>query len=97
VCHSLLYPFGLFEFNKLHMGISIGSQGLSRVVDELFVDLKNEFVFNYLDDLILYSRSLEEHSRHVRIELDRLQGASFTLNFDKVTFTATQIKYLGHL
>ena len=33
-------PFGLFEFNKLPMGISIGCQGLSRVIDELFADLK---------------------------------------------------------
>jgi hypothetical protein len=31
-------PFGLFEFNKLPMGISVGCQGLSRVVDELFSD-----------------------------------------------------------
>jgi len=90
-------PFGLFEFNKLPMGISIGSQGLSRVVDELFADEKNHFVFNYLDDLIVYSRSLEEHGRHLRSVLDKLQSAGFTLNIDKVTLAASQIKYLGHL
>ena len=90
-------PFGLFEFNKLPMGISVGSKGLSRVVDELFADLKGDFVFNYLDDLIIYSRSLEYHARHVRVVLDRLHGAGFTLNFDKVTITASEIKYLGHL
>ena len=84
-------PFGLFEFNKLPMGISVGSQGLSRVVDELFTDQKNDFVFNYLDDLIIYSRSLEEHARHVRIVLNKLQDAGFTLNFDKVTFAAGEI------
>ena len=90
-------PFGLFEFNKLPMGISVGSQGLSRVVDELFADLKSDFVFNYLDELIVYSRSLEEHAKHVRVVLDRLQSAGFTVNFDKVTIAATEIKYLGHL
>jgi hypothetical protein len=40
-------PFGLFEFNKLPMGISIGSQGLSRVIDELFADLNGRSVFNF--------------------------------------------------
>jgi hypothetical protein len=90
-------PFGLFEFNKLPMGISVSSQGLSRVMDELFTDLKNNFVFIYLDDLIIYSRSIEEHAKHVRIVLDRLQKAGFTLNFDKVTIAATEIQYLGHL
>ena len=39
-------PFGLYEFNKLLMGISIGCQGLSHVVDNLFADLKGEYVFN---------------------------------------------------
>jgi hypothetical protein len=41
-------PFGLFEFNKLPMGINVGCQGLSRVVDELFADLKGNDVFNFL-------------------------------------------------
>jgi hypothetical protein len=35
-------PFGLFEFNKLPMGISVGCQGLSRVVDEIFADIKGK-------------------------------------------------------
>ena len=90
-------PFGLFEFNKLPMEISVGSQDLSRVIDELFADLKGEFVFNYLDDLVIYSRSLEDHDGHVRVVLDRLQSAGFTLNFDKITIAASEIKYLGNL
>jgi len=39
-------PFGLFEFNRLPMGISVGTQGLTRVVDELYADLKGGYVFN---------------------------------------------------
>ena len=82
--------FVLFEFNKLPMGISVGNQGLSRVMDEMFADLKNDFVFIYPDDLLIYSRSVEGHSKHVCIVLDRL-------NFDKVTIAATEIKYVGYL
>jgi hypothetical protein len=40
-------PFGLFEFNKLPMRISVGCQGLSRVVDELFADLKGSFSISW--------------------------------------------------
>ena len=90
-------PFGLFEFNKLPMGISVGCQGLSRVIDELFADLKGQYVFNFLDDLVVYSPSSEEHLAHVREVLGRPQEAGFTLNPDKVTLGATEIKYLGHL
>jgi hypothetical protein len=89
-------PFGLFEFTKLPMGISIGCQGLSRVIDELFADLKGKYIFNFLDDLIVYSASVEEHRKHVREILSRLQRAGFTLNRDKLTLGAAEIKYLGH-
>jgi hypothetical protein len=89
-------PFSLFEFNMLPMGISVGCQGLSRVIDELFADLKGEYVFNFLDDLIVYSSLAEKHKAHVREVLSRLQGAGFTLNPEKVTLGAAEITYLGH-
>jgi transposase InsO family protein len=90
-------PFGLYEFCKVPMGISIGSQALSRVIDQLFGDVKGKFVFNFLDDLVVYSKSLEEHDSHLRIILGRLQGAGFTLNPGKITLAACEIQYLGHL
>ena len=90
-------PFGLYEFNKLTMGISVGSQGLSRVVDEVFAYLKGRFVFNFLDDLVVYSSSPEEHVAHVREVLTRLERTGFTLNTDKLVLGASEIKYLGHL
>jgi hypothetical protein len=82
--------------NNLPMGISVGCQGLSRVIDELFSDLKGRFVFSFLDDLVVYSSSREEHAGHVREVLTRLQAAGFTLNPDKVVLGASEIKYLGH-
>jgi len=54
-------------------------------------------VFNFLDDLVVYSRSAAEHEGHVREVLRRLQSAGFTLNPDKVMFGVAEIKYLGHV
>ena len=66
-------------------------------MDELFADLKGRYVFNFLDDLVLYSSSPEEQVTHVREVLSRLQRSGFTLNPDKVVLGASEIKYLGHL
>jgi hypothetical protein len=63
------------------------------VIDELFADLKDTFIFNYLDDLVVYSPSVQEHANHLRVVLQRLQDAGFTLNHNKVTLGATEIKY----
>ena len=48
-------PVGLYEFNELSMGISVRYTGRSRVIEELFADLKGRYVFNCLDDLEIYS------------------------------------------
>jgi len=79
------------------MRISVGSQGLSRIVDKLFADLKGLYFFNFLDDLVVYSSSPKEHALHVRKVLSRLQRSGFTLNPDKVVSGASEIKYFGHL
>ena len=86
-------PFRLYEFNKLPMGISIGCQGLSRMVDNLFADLKGEYVFNYLDDLVVYSAIISEHQEHLTEVLSRLRSAGFTLNKEKIVLGASEIKY----
>jgi len=89
-------PFGLFEYEKLQMGISVGCQGISFVVDNLFSALKGKYMFNYLDDLLIYSATVTEHKEHFREVLNRLQTAGFTLNKEKVVLGAGEIKYLGH-
>ena len=48
-------PFGLFEFNRLPMGLSVGVQGLTHVMEELFADVKGRFGLNYLDDVVYIS------------------------------------------
>jgi len=78
------------------MGISVGCQGLSHVVDSLFSDLKGKYVFNYMDDLVIYSPTIAEHKERLREVLNRLQTAGFTLNKDKVVLGGSEIKYLGH-
>jgi hypothetical protein len=60
-------------------------------------DLKGKYVFNFLDDLVVYSPSVEEHGEHLREVLGRLERAGFTLNPEKVILGASEIKYLGHL
>jgi hypothetical protein len=92
---TLCTPF-VFEFNKLAMGISVGCQGLSRTVDKLFADLKGKYVFNFLDDLVVFSPSAGKHEKHLR-EVLRLERAAFTLNPETLILGASEIKYLGHL
>jgi hypothetical protein len=66
------------------------------VIDELFSDFKRRFVFNFMDDLVVYSPSLDQHERHLWGVVQRLQEAGFTLNKDKIILAASEIRYLGY-
>jgi hypothetical protein len=90
-------PFGRYEFNKLPMGISVGFQVLSRVFDCLFGDLKGKFIYNFMDDLVVYSSSFEGHLAHLREIFARLEKAGFTLNQEKLHLAQQEITILGHL
>jgi hypothetical protein len=93
---SICSPFGLFEFTKMPMEISMCCQVLSRVVDSRFGDLKHAYVYNFMNDLLVYSRYMEEHLDHLREVFRRLENAAFTLNRDKVSLALSEIKLLGH-
>jgi hypothetical protein len=79
------------------MGISIGCQVLCRVVDSLFGDVKYHYVFNFMDDLVVHSESLEEHLLHLREVFKRLESADFTLNREKVHLAKKEITFWGIL
>lgn len=90
-------PFGTYAYTRLPFGLTIGSQVLSRILANLFSDMSWEFLFLYLDDLLVFSNSFEEHMAHVQLVLERLRFAKFTVNPDKVSFCVPEIQYLGYL
>jgi hypothetical protein len=53
-------------------------------------------VYHYLDDLVIYSESYEEHLEHIRVVLERLRSAGLTVKPDKVMFATQEISFLGH-
>ncbi|MCG8622081.1 MAG: DDE-type integrase/transposase/recombinase, partial [Proteobacteria bacterium] len=55
------------------------------------------FAFGYLDDILVFSSSIEEHLKHVRILFERLRMANLKLTARKCSFLKKHVQYLGHL
>jgi len=94
---SFCVPWNLYQFRRVPMGIAVGAQTLTRLLDSIFHDVKFKFVFNYLDDLLVYSETFEEHVNHLEVVLERLKEAGLTVNPEKVDFAQPEISFLGHL
>jgi cleavage and polyadenylation specificity factor subunit 1 len=92
---AIITPFGLFEFVRMPLGLRNSSQTFQRFMDNMLRDLP--FVFVYLDDLLIASKSPSEHEKHLSIVLERLQEHGVTINLQKSTFGQTKVKFVGHM
>ncbi len=87
-------PFGLFEYIFMPFGLKNVAQTFQRLMDKLFRHLP--FVFVYLDDILIASKDLTEHMRHLRLVLEILHGAGLQINPAKCTFSVSSLTFLGH-
>ena len=55
------------------------------------------FTVAYLDDIIIFSRTLEEHPNHIKNIFKKLRGAHLSMKLSKCHFFTKEIQYLGHI
>ncbi|XP_044573963.1 uncharacterized protein LOC123258151 [Drosophila ananassae] len=91
---AIITPFGLFEFLFMTFGLRNAVQTFRRHINNVIQDL--DFVFAYIDDVLIASESEEQHETHLRTTLDRLTAAHLTVNFEKTQFAKSQLTFLGH-
>ena len=90
-------PWGLFNFRRLSMGMANSAQSFQRLVEAVVgEDLKERGIFIYLDDLLVFNKTKEDHLKLLDDLFEKLAKAGLTLALDKCQFGATSINYLGY-
>ena len=92
---AIITPVGAFQFKKMAMGLSCAAQTFQRFLDEVLRGLP--FVFCYVDDILIFSKDMEEHKNHLRAVFQRLNHFGLILNADKCEFGLSEIRFLGHM
>ena len=87
-------PWGLFNFKRLSMGLKNSGQSFQRLIENVLQGLPQTFV--YLDDILVYTESEEEHLRILEELFNRLQKAGLTISLSKCEFGKTSLDYLGY-
>ena len=86
----------LFEFNQVPFGLCNAPATFSRLMDRVLAGLHWETCLFYLDDIIVFSSTWEEHLARLREVFERLRHAKLRLGAAKCTFAAKEVSYLGH-
>lgn len=91
---AVITPFGLFEYLFMTYGLRNASQSFQRYVDRALGDL--DFVFVYIDDILVASSSEAEHAAHLRTVFERLKSFQLRLNVSKCVLGSPEIEFLGY-
>ena len=86
---------GKYEFNRVPFGLAQAPAYFQRLINEVSTDCN--FATEYLDDIIIFSKTEEEHLQHLEEIFDRLKKAGLKLKLQKCSFFKKHIQYLGHL
>jgi hypothetical protein len=88
---------GLYEFVVMAFGLCNAPGTFQRLMDEIIAPEHRHFLQSYVDDLITYSDSFEDHLSHLGVLGDLLLANDLTVKLKKCLFRRLEIKFLGHL
>ena len=86
----------LYEFNQALFGLCNAPATFSRLMDRVLSGQHWETCLFYLDDIIVFSSTWEEHLARLRQVFERLRHADLRLDTEKYSFAAKEVSYLGH-
>ncbi|SOV04618.1 uncharacterized protein UDID_17154 [Ustilago sp. UG-2017a] len=87
--------YGLFQYNVMPFGLTNAPASFQHLMNDTFKDMLDRSLIIYLDDLLIYSSTLEQHQGHVSAVLARLRQAGLYAKAEKCQFSTSQTEFLG--
>lgn len=87
--------YGSFEWQVLPFGLCNAPPTFQRLMNDTLGNCIDNFALVYLDDILIYSSTKEQHEQHVRHVLERLRQAKLVANLKKCEFFKTELEFVG--
>ncbi|MBW0587173.1 hypothetical protein O181_126888 [Austropuccinia psidii MF-1] len=89
--------YGSYEYLGMPFGLTNAPASFQNVVNDIFYDLLDIYVVVYLNDIMVFSKSEEEHVTHVSTVLSRLRANNLFSKASKCLFHVSSVEYLGYV
>ena len=90
-------PFGLYHFTVMPFGLANAPATFERMMEQVLSGLHWEICLIYIDDVIVFSRTFEEHLVRLHQVLSRIKEANLKLSPSKCKLSRHSVEYLGHV
>ena len=88
-------PFGKYKYVKVPFGLAQAPAYFQELMTGILKDFN--FTIAYLDDIIIFSKTPQEHLSHIREVFEKLKSANLSIKKSKCNFFSKEIQYLGHI
>jgi len=89
--------YGAFEFLVMPFGLTNAPATFCTLMNQVFHEYLDKFVVVYLDDIVVYSATMEEHQHHLQLVFEKLKQNQLYVKREKCSFAQERINFLGHV
>ncbi|CAL1353211.1 unnamed protein product [Linum trigynum] len=89
--------YGHYEFLVMPFGLTNAPAAFMALMNRVLHEYLDKFVIVFIDDILIYSRSKEEHEEHLRVVLQKLKEEKLYAKFSKCDFWLEEVLFLGHM
>ena len=89
--------YGHFKFTMMPFGLTNAPTACMDLMHKVFQPYLDRFVVAFVDGILIFSKSEEEHEDHLRIVLQTLRAHQLYAKFSKCEFWFTEVRFLGHV
>jgi hypothetical protein len=89
--------YRLYEYTMMSFGLTNAPAYFMYLMNKVFMEYLDRFVIVFIDDILVFSKTMEEHEEHLRLVLEKLRSNQLYAKFSKCEFWLTEVTFLGHI
>jgi hypothetical protein len=89
--------YGLYEYTVMYFGLTNALAYFIYLMNKVFMEYLDRFIVVFIDDILIFSKTMEEHEEHLRLVLEKLRSNQLYAKFSKCEFWLTEVTFLGHV
>jgi hypothetical protein len=89
--------YRLYEYTVMSFGLTNAPAYFMYLMNKVFMEYLDKFVVVFIDNILIFSKTMEEHEEHLKLVLEKLRSNQLYAKFSKCEFWLTEVAFLGHV